>query len=110
MIVDFPAPVAPTIPTRSPGLDLERHVLQNEVGAVVGERHVVEDDVTRCVRGRAVRGCARRSRAGSAVRSPASGVPIAIFTSVSSSLKIRSLEAIAAWRMLNFSDRSLIGR
>ena len=29
---------------------------------------------------------------------------------MSTSLKIRSLDAIAAWRMLNFSDMSLIGR
>jgi hypothetical protein len=33
-----------------------------------------------------------------------------IFTSVSSSLKIRSDDAIAACRTLNFSDMSLIGR
>jgi hypothetical protein len=33
-----------------------------------------------------------------------------MWTSVSSSLKIRSDEAIAACRTLNFSDMSLIGR
>src|SRR6266542_5288481 len=33
-----------------------------------------------------------------------------IFTGVSNSLKMRSDDAIAAWRTLNFSDMSLIGR
>ena len=41
-------------------------------------------------------------------RPPSSGD--SIVTGVSSSLKMRSEDAIAAWRMLNFSDMSLIGR
>ena len=46
----MPEPVAPTMPTRSPGLHLEADVLEHALGlvvgvAVVGEPHVVEDDV-----------------------------------------------------------------
>src|ERR1035437_439330 len=42
---------------------------------------------------------------------PAGGaVGDTIVAGVSSSLKIRSDEAIAAWRRLNFSEMSLIGR
>jgi len=37
-------------------------------------------------------------------------IRVSIFTGVSNSLKMRSDEAIAAWRTLNFSDMSLIGR
>ena len=46
-----------------------------------------------------------RSGPGSRVPSPD-----LIVTSVSSNVKMRSEEAIAAWRTLNFSDMSLIGR
>ena len=107
MSVVLPEPVAPTMPTRSPGPDLEAHVLQHVVGVVVrhradrhphvavGEPHVIEHDVPRR------RDRPRRTgRAGDCDRS----------TGSSSSLKIRSDDAIADCRTLNFSDMSLIGR
>jgi hypothetical protein len=46
----------------------------------------------------------------SAPVTPRSAEPDLIFTGVSSSLKMRSDDAIAAWSTLNFSDMSLIGR
>ena len=64
------------------------------IAARVAERHVVEHDVP-------VRRLWPRGR-------PAPGSVMT--TAVSSSVKIRSEEAIAACRRLNFSDRSLIGR
>ena len=45
MIVDFPAPVAPTIPTRSPGLTSNDTSRSTQVVARVGERDVLEHDV-----------------------------------------------------------------
>ena len=79
-------------------LDLERHVLQHPVRSappvVVGEPDVVEHDVARAPAPAAARGCAGDS----------------IATGSSSSLKMRSDEAIADCSTLNFSDMSLIGR
>ena len=74
---------------------------------------MLEDDVA----GRwSAAGSALVDRAGRAIRAPArrldpeSPGPDAIVTGVSSSLKIRSDDAIAACSTLNFSDMSLIGR
>jgi hypothetical protein len=44
MSVDFPAPVAPTIPTRSPA-HLKRDIAQHRLSRV-RKRHVVKHDVT----------------------------------------------------------------
>ena len=113
MIVDLPAPVAPTMPTRSPGRTSNDTSRSTLVLAVVGERHVVEDDVA----ARAVRTAARdrrrrteRLRSGARIPDPDVESGDSILTGVSSSLKMRSDEAIAACRTLNFSDMSLIGR
>ena len=73
--------------------NLEADVPQHEVVVVVRKPDMVEDDVRPAGAGR---------RAGAAGDSTATGS--------SSSLKIRSDEAIAACSMLNFSDMSLIGR
>ena len=96
-MVVFPAPVAPTMPMRSPWFDHERDVAQDEVLAVVREPDVVEDDSrSGALRTRCIGGCCR----------PAAHVGELIATGVSSSWKIRSDEAIAPCRMLNFSERS----
>ena len=119
MSVDFPAPVAPTMPTRSPGRTSNDTSRRTQSLAVVGERDVVEDDVA-SMRRSGVRASDSLPAigSGSGIRSrrrvgPASRIrdrATRIVTGVSSSLKIRSEEAIAACRMLNFSDMSLIGR
>ncbi len=90
----LPAPVAPTTPTRSPGSTVEGHVAQHVIVVLVGEPDAVELDVP----GRGGVGGGAAPRAAS------------ISTGVSSSAKMRSEEAMAACRMLNFSERSLIGR
>ena len=80
------------------GLDDERHVAEHVVVVVIGEPDVFERDTRRCARSRGgCRRCSRRSFDGS-------GRLIA--TGVSSSWKIRSDDAIAPCRTLNFSDRS----
>ncbi len=91
---------------------LERDVLQDVVGAVVREPDVVEDDVASLSR-LASRGSrlVSQSRIRSfeqriAERRAATRITIG----VSSNLKMRSDEAIAACSTLNFSDMSLIGR
>ena len=74
MIVDLPAPVAPTMPTRWPGPDLEAHVAQDVVGVVsvgrpapvVRKPHAFEDDVPGG--GRAAAGRARPATGRSPVR------------------------------------------
>ena len=77
------------------GRDLERDVAEDPVARrCVGEPHVLEDDVA--------------ARAGRPRAAAAAGE--AIVTGVSSSVKMRSDEAIAACSRLNFSDMSLIGR
>ena len=81
-------------------LDLERHVLQHPVRLASRRCRRTRRGRRRCAR--AARGRRRASSAGAPATSIATGS--------SSSLKIRSDEAIAACRTLNFSDMSLIGR
>jgi hypothetical protein len=50
MIDVFPAPVAPTMATLSPGGDREVHVAQDPVALVVGEGDVAESDLAAHVR------------------------------------------------------------
>ena len=45
MIVDLPAPVAPTMPDTFAGSHVERDVAQDEIVVPVGERDVLEGDV-----------------------------------------------------------------
>ena len=96
-MVLFPAPVAPTMPTRFAGLDLERHVLQ----------HVVR---RRC---RRTDTCSNPSMcpaapAGLSIGVTGAGRPLH-GRALAISLKTRSEAAMAACRMLNFSDMSLMG-
>ena len=93
MSVVLPAPVWPTTATVSPGSMREAHVPQHPVLVLVGEPDVVELDARGARRGRG------RGRGAAIAR-----------LGVSSSLKMRSEDAMADCRMLYFSLRSWMGR
>ncbi len=73
--------------------DLEVQVFEHPVLVLIREPYVLEANRARSL----------------AVRAAGAGGDATV-TSVSRSLKIRSEDAMAPWRMLNFSERSLMGR
>jgi hypothetical protein len=86
-----------------PGLHLERHVPQHRLAGHVGEADVLEGDHAALKRSHGVPHPRRGHGIGRTGRTDN-------LTGVSSSAKIRSDDAIAPCRTLNFSDMSLIGR
>src|SRR5207237_1190512 len=114
--VVLPEPVAPTIPTRSPGRTSNVIPLRTQFGGVftVEDAEEAEDAEDGSSLGAPLSYANQTSSnrmcpsAGAGRRVGCAGGAIAIGSS--SSLKIRSDDAIADCRTLNFSDMSLIGR